>query len=74
MWVFLLTEVLFFGGLFCAYAIYRAWNPDMFLTLTKRWTGGWRAEHHRAHNQLGDDGAGHSRFPDEPASVSAAAC
>ncbi|MBM3328344.1 MAG: cytochrome c oxidase subunit 3 family protein [Calditrichaeota bacterium] len=30
MWVFLLTEVLFFGGLFCAYAIYRAWNPGMF--------------------------------------------
>ena len=30
MWVFLLTEVLFFGGLFCFYAIYRAWNPDMF--------------------------------------------
>jgi len=30
MWVFLLTEVLFFGGLFCAYSIYRAWNPDMF--------------------------------------------
>jgi len=30
MWIFLLTEVLFFGGLFCAYAIYRAWNPDMF--------------------------------------------
>ena len=30
IWLFLLTEVLFFGGLFCAYAIYRAWNPDMF--------------------------------------------
>lgn len=30
MWVFLLTEVLFFGGLFCAYAIYRAWHPEMF--------------------------------------------
>lgn len=30
MWVFILTEVLFFGGLFCAYAIYRAWNPDIF--------------------------------------------
>ncbi len=31
MWVFLLTEILFFGGLFCAYAIYRAWHPDMFI-------------------------------------------
>ncbi len=30
MWVFLLTEILLFGGLFCAYAIYRAWYPDMF--------------------------------------------
>jgi len=30
IWIFLLTEVLFFGGLFCAYAVYRAWNPDMF--------------------------------------------
>ncbi|MFQ5498915.1 MAG: cytochrome c oxidase subunit 3 family protein [Candidatus Zixiibacteriota bacterium] len=30
MWVFLLTEVLLFGGLFCAYSIYRSWNPDMF--------------------------------------------
>jgi len=30
MWLFLLTEVLLFGGLFCFYAIYRAWNPDIF--------------------------------------------
>lgn len=30
MWVFLLTEILFFGGLFCAYAIYRSWYPEMF--------------------------------------------
>ncbi|MDZ4723794.1 MAG: cytochrome c oxidase subunit 3 family protein [candidate division Zixibacteria bacterium] len=30
MWVFLLTEVLMFGGLFCAYAIFRAWKPEMF--------------------------------------------
>src|ERR1700739_43166 len=25
MWVFLATEVMFFGGLFCAYLIYRHW-------------------------------------------------
>ncbi|RME28139.1 MAG: cytochrome c oxidase subunit 3 family protein, partial [Candidatus Zixiibacteriota bacterium] len=37
MWIFLLTEVLLFGGLFCAYAIFRAWYPDMF---------------HNAHKQL----------------------
>ncbi len=30
MWIFLLTEILLFGGLFCAYAIFRAWNPDVF--------------------------------------------
>jgi cytochrome c oxidase subunit 3 len=31
MWVFLATEVLFFGGLFCAYAIYRALHPEIFI-------------------------------------------
>ncbi|MBU1320508.1 MAG: cytochrome c oxidase subunit 3 family protein [candidate division Zixibacteria bacterium] len=30
MWLFLLTEILLFGGLFVAYSIYRTWNPDMF--------------------------------------------
>ena len=30
MWIFLLTEVLFFGGLFCAYAIFRTLYPEMF--------------------------------------------
>jgi len=30
MWVFLVTEVLFFGGLFAAYAVYRNWYPDAF--------------------------------------------
>jgi cytochrome c oxidase subunit 3 len=42
MWVFLLTEVLTFGGLFCAYAIYRSWNPDMFFNAHKEldvWLG-----------------------------------
>ena len=28
MWVFLLTEILFFGGLFVAYMIYRVWYFD----------------------------------------------
>lgn len=36
MWVFLLTEVLMFGGLFCAYAIYRAWKPEMFVEAHKQ--------------------------------------
>jgi cytochrome c oxidase subunit 3 len=30
MWVFLLTEVLFFGGLFFAYIVYRVWYFDAF--------------------------------------------
>ncbi|MBD3169900.1 MAG: cytochrome c oxidase subunit 3 family protein [candidate division Zixibacteria bacterium] len=30
MWVFLLTEILLFGGLFLAYTVFRSWNPDMF--------------------------------------------
>jgi cytochrome c oxidase subunit 3 len=30
MWVFLVTEVLFFGGLFAAYSIYRSWYPEAF--------------------------------------------
>lgn len=30
MWIFLVTEVLFFGGLFAAYIIYRAWFPELF--------------------------------------------
>ena len=35
MWIFLLTEILLFGGLFCAYAVFRAWNPEMFLNAHK---------------------------------------
>jgi cytochrome c oxidase subunit III len=31
IWLFLVTEVLFFGGLFCAYAIYRALHPEIFV-------------------------------------------
>ena len=31
MWLFLATEILLFGGLFCAYAVYRANHPEVFL-------------------------------------------
>ncbi len=31
MWLFLSTEILLFGGLFCAYAVYRANHPDIFI-------------------------------------------
>jgi cytochrome c oxidase subunit III len=30
MWIFLCTEILMFGGLFCAYAVYRHNHPDVF--------------------------------------------
>ena len=30
MWLFLATEVLLFGGLFCAYAVFRGNHPDLF--------------------------------------------
>jgi cytochrome c oxidase subunit 3 len=43
MWVFLATELLMFGGLFCAYAVYRANHPDVFIYaheyLDKFWGG-----------------------------------
>ena len=35
MWLFLGTEILLFGGLFAAYAIYRARYPEMFIEYHK---------------------------------------
>jgi cytochrome c oxidase subunit III len=35
MWTFLITEVLFFGGMFAAYAIYRALYPDAFASTSE---------------------------------------
>jgi hypothetical protein len=31
MWTFLLTEIMFFGGLFMAYILYRWWYPAEFM-------------------------------------------
>ncbi len=31
IWLFLVTEVLFFSGMFCAYAIFRSFRPDVFV-------------------------------------------
>ena len=31
MWIFLVTEVLFFSGLFVAYAVYRSLHPEVFV-------------------------------------------
>ena len=41
MWIFLATEILMFGGLFCAFAVYSANHPQMFQDghqlLDKKW-------------------------------------
>jgi cytochrome c oxidase subunit 3 len=31
MWIFIATEILFFGGLLCAYAVYRSNHPEIFV-------------------------------------------
>jgi cytochrome c oxidase subunit 3 len=31
IWLFLVTEILFFSGLFCAYTLYRAHHPEIFV-------------------------------------------
>src|SRR5689334_3839218 len=35
MWTFLITEVLFFGGMFASYAVYRNMYPDAFASTSK---------------------------------------
>jgi len=41
MWVFLATEILMFGGLFCAYSVYRHNHPEVFAfaheALDRKW-------------------------------------
>jgi len=32
MWIFLITEIMFFGGMFLAYTIYRSAYPTLFAT------------------------------------------
>lgn len=43
MWVFLLTEVLFFGGLFFAYMLYRVWYFDAFAEASRTVAISWGA-------------------------------
>ncbi|HEY0006962.1 MAG TPA: cytochrome c oxidase subunit 3 family protein [Pyrinomonadaceae bacterium] len=43
MWIFLITEIMFFGGLFFAYTLYRANNPAAFAAASNHldiWMGG----------------------------------
>jgi cytochrome c oxidase subunit 3 len=30
MWLFLITEIMFFGGMFAVYTVYRNWYPNVF--------------------------------------------
>jgi cytochrome c oxidase subunit 3 len=30
MWLFLITEILLFSGMFVAYTVYRTWHPEVF--------------------------------------------
>jgi cytochrome c oxidase subunit III len=43
MWIFLITEVMFFGGLFAGYTIYRSMYPEAFIVgshlLSIKWGG-----------------------------------
>ena len=41
MWVFLLTEILFFGGLFVAYTLYRVWYFEAFAEASRRLSIFW---------------------------------
>ena len=43
MWLFLVTEILLFAGMFVAYTVYRVWYPEVFVqssTLLNPWLGG----------------------------------
>ena len=43
MWVFLVTEIMFFGGLFMAYILYRYWYPGDWIAASNHlnvWMGG----------------------------------
>ena len=43
MWLFLITEILLFSGMFVAYAVYRVWYPEVFSVASTElnpWLGG----------------------------------
>src|ERR1041384_3034283 len=41
MWTFLVTEIMFFGGLFLDYVLYRLANPDVFRDMHKHLNVFW---------------------------------
>ena len=44
MWVFLLTEIMFFGGMFGAYTVYRSMYPEAFASTSMHMNPGGMAE------------------------------
>ena len=62
MWIFIIQEVMFFGGLLMAYLLYRVWYHEAWvegsdeLDIRAR-----RHQHRRADRQQLDDGAGRAR-------------
>jgi cytochrome c oxidase subunit 3 len=47
MWLFLLTEIMFFGGLFMAYLLYRNWYYDAFVAAAIRSASRWERGQYR---------------------------
>lgn len=41
MWIFLITEILMFGGLFAAYIVYRFWYPELFVMASQELNTIW---------------------------------
>lgn len=41
MWIFLVTEILMFGGLFAAYIVYRLWYPELFVMASEELDTFW---------------------------------
>ncbi len=65
MWLFLGTEVMFFGGMFCAYLIYRYWYFNEFAIGSRSislWT--WDSQYHCSYLQQFDGGVGGTRGAD----------
>ena len=57
MWVFLVTEVLFFGGMFMTYTLNRSTYPDVFArSQPLHQPHARRGQHGRADRQQLDDG------------------
>ena len=52
MWLFLLTEIMFFGGLFSAYLIYRNWYYPAFVAGIHQLNIVWRHAEHRGPDHL----------------------